>query len=174
VSTISKTSNSTVGQSVVVTHTLDAPPSGLEVLVVPGGLGTRSPDLQPEINFIRDAFPSLRYVIGVCTGNVLLARAGILDGKKATGNKKSWSWVTSQSKKVHWIGKARWIVSSDKIWSTSGVSAGVDGTLDWVEKVYGAALATQLENGKEWSRVTDPDLDEFATIWGAKDVLPSE
>ncbi|KAH6911499.1 DJ-1/PfpI family protein [Coprinopsis sp. MPI-PUGE-AT-0042] len=174
VSTTSKTSNSTVGQSVVVTHTLDAPPSDLEVLVVPGGGGTRSPDLQPEIDFIRKTFPSLRYVIGVCTGNALLARAGILDGKKATGNKKSWAWLTSQSKKVHWIGKARWVVSSEKIWSTSGISAGVDGTLDWVSKVYGEATATEMENGKEWSRVTDPDLDEFADIWGAKDVLPTE
>lgn len=104
-STISPTSNSTVGHSVVVTHTLDAPPSGLEVLVVPGVGGTRSPDLQPEIDFIRNSSPSLRYVIGICTGNALLARAGILDGKKAAGNKKSWNWLTAQSKKVRWIGK---------------------------------------------------------------------
>ncbi|KAH6911510.1 class I glutamine amidotransferase-like protein [Coprinopsis sp. MPI-PUGE-AT-0042] len=160
--------------SIIVTHTLDPPPSDLEVLVVPGRGGTRSPDPQPEVEFIRDTFPSLRYVIGVSTGNALLARARIPNGKKATGNKKSWTWLTSQSKKVHWIGKARWVVSSERIWSTSGIGAGVDGTLDWVSKIYGEAIATEIENGKEWSRVTGPNLDEFADIWGAKDVLPTE
>ncbi|KAH6911497.1 DJ-1/PfpI family protein [Coprinopsis sp. MPI-PUGE-AT-0042] len=173
VSTISKTSNGTFGEKVVVTHTFDAPPAGLEVLIVPGGAGTRSPDLEPEINFIRKAFPSVRYVIAVCTGNALVARAGLLDGKKATGNKKSWAWLTAQSDKVHWVGKARWVVSSPKIWSTSGVSAGVDGTLNWVSTVYGEAVASDLANGLEWRRVTDPSDDEFADIWGAKDVLPA-
>jgi transcriptional regulator GlxA family with amidase domain len=173
VSTISKTSNGTFGEKVVVTHTFDNPPAGLEVLLVPGGAGTRSTDLEPEINFIRKAFPKVRYVIAVCTGNALIARAGLLDGKKATGNKKSWAWLTTQSDKVHWIAQARWVVSSPKIWSTSGVSAGVDGTLNWVSTVYGEAVATDLAHGLEWRRVTDPSDDEFAGIWGAKDVLPA-
>ena len=167
-----KNATGTFGERIVVTHTLDAPPKGLEVLLVPGGAGTRSPDLQPEIDFIRKVFPSVRYVIAVCTGNALVAKAGLLDGKKATGNKKSWAWVTAQSDKVHWIAKARWVVSSPKIWSTSGVSAGVDGTLNWVSAVYGEAVAQDLSNGLEWRRVTDPDNDEFAGIWGAEDVLP--
>ncbi|KAH6906481.1 DJ-1/PfpI family protein [Coprinopsis sp. MPI-PUGE-AT-0042] len=174
VSTKVKSINQVFGSSTVATHLLSAPPPDLEVLIIPGGGGTRAADLDPEINFIRDVFPSVRYVIAVCTGNALAARAGIFDGLKATGNKKAWPWLTTQSKKVHWIGKARWVNTSDKIWSTSGVSAGVDGTLDWISKVYGEATAVDLAHGIEWRRVTDPSDDEFADIYGAKDVLPTE
>jgi transcriptional regulator GlxA family with amidase domain len=172
--TIALDKNHTFGSNVVITHTFDAPPPDLEVLIVPGGIGTRGPDLEPEVQFIRDTFPSLRYLISVCTGNGLVARSGILDGKKATGNKAAWAWVTAQSKKVHWIGKARWVVSSEKIWSTSGVSAGVDGTLHWISTVYGEDVAKGLENGAEWSRVTDPSYDEFGDIHNTTDVLPTE
>ncbi|KAH6897610.1 DJ-1/PfpI family protein [Coprinopsis sp. MPI-PUGE-AT-0042] len=156
VTTIAHDKNHTFGSSVIITHTFSSPPPDLEVLIVPGGIGTRGPELEPEVNFIRDTFPSLRYLISVCTGNGLVARSGILDGKKATGNKAAWAWVTAQSKKVHWIGKARWVVSSEKIWSTSG------------------DVAKSLENGAEWSRVTDPNADEFADIHNTTDVLPTE
>ena len=97
-----------------------------------------------------------------------------MTGKKATGNKRAWSWLTTQGNKTHWVAKARWVRSSDKVWSTSGVSSGVDGTLNFIETIYGGAVATDLANGIEWRRVTDPDDDEFAGIWGAEDVLPSE
>ncbi|KAH6906324.1 class I glutamine amidotransferase-like protein [Coprinopsis sp. MPI-PUGE-AT-0042] len=174
VTTRARAMNQTFGSSVVVNHLLSAPPPDLEVLFIPGGAGTRSPDLQPEIDFIREIFPSLRYIISVCTGNALVARAGLLDGKKATGNKMAWTWLTAQSKKVHWIGKARWVVSSEKIWSTSGVSAGVDGTLNWMSHVYGEDVAKEMAAAAEWRRVTDPDDDEFSDLHGAKDVLPTE
>jgi putative intracellular protease/amidase len=171
VTTIPINSNGTFGEKVVVTHTFDNPPAGLEVLLVPGGNGPPS-EFQPEIDFVRKIVPTVRYVIAVCTGNALLARAGVLDGKKATGNKRSWAWLTTTSDKVHWIAKARWVVSSPKIWSTSGISAGVDGTLNWVSTVYGEAVAEDLALTLEWRRVTDPSDDEFADKWGAKDVLP--
>ncbi|KAF6753807.1 DJ-1/PfpI family protein [Ephemerocybe angulata] len=175
VSTVPLTMNTTFGASIAPTHTLSSPPSTLEVLIVPGGVGTRAPDLEAEIEFIRTVFPSLRYLIAVCTGNALVARAGLLDGKKATGNKASWAWLTTHGNgKVHWIAQARWVRSSEKIWSTSGVSAGVDGTLNFMETIYGSDNATHLENAMEWTRVTDQDQDEFAAIWGAKDVLPVE
>ncbi|KAJ3528664.1 hypothetical protein NMY22_g9317 [Coprinellus aureogranulatus] len=174
VTTVPLTMGTTFGESIVPTHTFDAPPSNLEVLLVPGGTGTRAPDLTKEVDFIRTIFPSLRYLIAVCTGNGLVARAGLLDGKKATGNKRAWSWVTAQGNKTHWVAQARWVRSSEKIWSTSGVSSGVDGVLNYMENVYGADVATDLAHGLEWRRVTDPSDDEFAAIWGAKDVLPLE
>ncbi|TFK18021.1 DJ-1/PfpI family protein [Coprinopsis marcescibilis] len=173
VSTLPLTMGTKFGQSVVTTHTLSSPPPDLEVLIVPGGAGTRAPDLSAEIEFIRNIYPSLRYLVSVCTGNALVARAGVLDGRKATGNKKAWSWVTQQGNKTHWVAKARWVVDGN-IWSTSGVSSAVDGTLNFVEKVYGEGIARDVEIGIEWTRIRDPSQDEFADIWGAKDVLPLE
>ncbi|KAF6745220.1 DJ-1/PfpI family protein [Ephemerocybe angulata] len=163
VSTVPLTMNTTFGASILPTHTLAFPPNELEVLIVPGGVDRVHPTV----------FPSLRYLIAVCTGNALVARAGLLDGKKATGNKASWVWLTTHGNgKVHWAAQARWVRSSEKIWSTSGVSAGVDGTLNFIETGYGSDNATHLENAMEWTRVTDSNHDEFAAIWGAKDVLP--
>ncbi|KAH0556699.1 hypothetical protein GP486_005512 [Trichoglossum hirsutum] len=76
-------------QALTPTHTVDnAPP--LDVLLVPGGLGSGSKDTDPLVKFIRDRYPSLMYLITVCTGADLAARAGVLDGRKATTNKAAW------------------------------------------------------------------------------------
>ncbi|CAA7270117.1 unnamed protein product [Cyclocybe aegerita] len=165
--------NSNFSQSIIPTHTFDNPPSDLEVLIVPGGIGTRapSPELDAHVAFIKETYPKLRYLVGVCTGVGLMSRTGILDGKKATGNKRSWAWVTAQSNKVHWIAHARWIRSGN-IWTTSGVAAGIDGMFDFVKTVYGEEVALNLANGLEYERELDWQNDPFATLYNLTDVLP--
>lgn len=87
-------SGSNFGQSIVPTHTFDNAPDNLEVLLVPGGFGLRDHETtQPGAEFLKKTYPKLKYVITVCTGSVLLARSGALDGKRATTNKRSWDWV---------------------------------------------------------------------------------
>ncbi|KAG5641820.1 hypothetical protein DXG03_004162 [Asterophora parasitica] len=78
-------------ESIVPTHTYDnAPP--LDVLIVLGGRGTRDAEaMQLPIDFIAKVYPSLQYLITVCTGAGVAARAGVLDGKRATTNKRSWA-----------------------------------------------------------------------------------
>lgn len=116
------------------THSLaDAPP--LDVLIVPGGRGTARSDeeLKDVLNFIRDSYhgsngrQKLQYIFSICTGSDLFARAGILDGERATTNKKAWPRVTPHGPKTHWVAKARW-VESGRVWTTSGVTAGIDGS----------------------------------------------
>jgi putative intracellular protease/amidase len=76
-------------QTLTPTHTVDnAPP--LDVLLVPGGLGSSDKDTDPLVEFIRERFSSLMYLITICTGADLAARAGVLDGRKATTNKSVW------------------------------------------------------------------------------------
>ncbi|KAF7162610.1 hypothetical protein CNMCM5623_007835 [Aspergillus felis] len=114
-------------QSVVPTHTFaDAP--RLDVLLVPGGLGSdKQEKTQPVVDFIREQYPNLQYLITVCTGADLAARAGVLDGKRATTNKAAWKEITQKptSSKTYWVANARWVVDGN-IWTTSGVSAGID------------------------------------------------
>lgn len=74
----------------------------IDVLIVPGGAGTRV-DRTPEINFIREMYPKLQYIIGTCTGVTLMAKAGVLDGKEATSNKRAWSWVRFSHNSYHCI-----------------------------------------------------------------------
>ncbi|KAF9021524.1 class I glutamine amidotransferase-like protein [Hymenopellis radicata] len=120
------TQNSNCSESLVPTHTFDEPPADLEVLIVPGGIGTRNPSINSTVDYVAAAYPSLRYLITVCTGATIAAKAGVLDGKNATTNKLSWTWATSTGSNVNWISHARWVVDGN-IYTTSGVSAGIDG-----------------------------------------------
>ncbi|KAK0654557.1 dj-1 family protein, partial [Cercophora samala] len=106
--------------SLTPTHTLSSPPPNLQVLLIPGGPGARSPDLGPELAFIRQIFPKLQYLITICTGAGIAAQSGVLDGRRATTNKAAWAAVTAMGPKVKWVAPARW-VEDGKAWSSSGV-----------------------------------------------------
>lgn len=157
--------NSNFSESIVPTHTFDSPPESLDVLIVPGGLGTWASNLNATIDYIAATYPSLQYLITVCTGATLAARAGILDGKNATTNKKSWEWATSQGPNVNWISHARWVVDGN-IYTTSGVSAGIDGTFAFMEAVYGDNATETVANSMEYVRETNSSWDPFAELYG--------
>ncbi|KAK0232819.1 class I glutamine amidotransferase-like protein [Armillaria fumosa] len=156
--------NSDFSESIVPTHTFDSPPESLDVLIVPGGLGTWAPNLNATIDYIAATYPTLQYLITVCTGATLAARAGVLDGKNATTNKKSWEWATSQGPKVNWISHARWVVDGN-IYTTSGVSAGIDGTFAFMEAVYGDNATQNVANSMEYVRETNSSWDPFAKLY---------
>ncbi len=157
--------NSNCSESLVPTHTFDEPPADLEVLIIPGGIGTRSPTINSTVDFVAAAYPSLRYLITVCTGATIAAKAGVLDGKNATTNKLSWTWATSTGPNVNWISHARWVVDGN-IYTTSGVSAGIDGFLAFMEDVYGSNITTMISNGMEYERHTNASYDPFADLYG--------
>jgi putative intracellular protease/amidase len=73
-------------QAVVPTHTFDDAPDDIEVLMVPGGIG----DSVAASEFIKQRFGSIRYLFSVCTGANIVARAKVLNGWRATTNKKAW------------------------------------------------------------------------------------
>ena len=82
-------------QSIVPTHTFDTAPQDIEVLLIPGGRGARDDaNIQPIIDYVKAAYPKLRYIVTVCTGSAILAMTGLLDGKPATTNKFSYTWVS--------------------------------------------------------------------------------
>jgi len=157
-----------IGQSILPTHTFESTPS-LDVLLVPGGLGTResTPALNEAISYIREVYPKLKYLITVCTGSGLAARAGILDGKQATTNKRAWSTITEWGPNVQWIAHARWVVDGN-IWTSSGVSAGIDVTFAWIAAVYGEDMARTIADVIEYERHTDSHWDPFAELYGLK------
>ncbi|KAL6711349.1 hypothetical protein ACN47E_005880 [Coniothyrium glycines] len=135
----------------------------IQVLIVPGGMGTRV-DVSEEIAFVKAVYPKLKYLISVCTGASILARSGILDGRRATTNKKSWAWVTSTGPNVNWVPTARW-VEDGNIFSSSGVAAGIDATYAWVSRVYGDEVAHFVSLNSEYERETHWDNDPFAKVW---------
>ena len=155
--------NSSFFPKVLPTHTFaDAP--DLDVLIVPGGLGTRSPFLNGTIDYIRNTYPKLKYLLTVCTGAGVAARAGVLDGKRATTNKLSWNSTVSLRTEVNWVPKARWIVDGNT-WSSSGISAGIDLTLAFVEHIHGNEVANTVANQMEYEWHNDSSWDPFSAIF---------
>jgi transcriptional regulator GlxA family with amidase domain len=157
---------SNFGQSIVPTHTFANPPENLDVLFVPGGVGTRSLNTtQSVVEFIKRTYPRVDFLVTGCTGSSLVARTGILDGRRATGNKRSWAFVTSQGPKVNWVPSARWVVDGN-IWSSSGVSAFIDVTFAWLEAIFGSDIAVSTADGMEYERHTDPSWDPYSDLYG--------
>jgi putative intracellular protease/amidase len=82
----------------------------VQMLLVPGGIGTRREVENGKlIEFLRDRSALAELVMSVCTGAGLLARAGLLDGRRATTNKQAFDWPVSQGPRVNWIRQARWV-----------------------------------------------------------------
>ncbi|PQE06878.1 hypothetical protein CJF31_00010979 [Rutstroemia sp. NJR-2017a BVV2] len=153
---------------ILPTHTLDNAPD-LDVIMVPGGAGSRNINgTQPHVDWLRTRFddPELSYMMSVCTGASLLARTGKIAGKNATTNKAAFNWVKTveHAEDVNWIAKARWVVDGN-LWTSSGVSAGTDMTLGWINHVYGRNESERIRIGMEWNALDQTD-DPFAEIYG--------
>ncbi len=135
--------------------------TGVDVFLIPGGYGTR-----PEVNnvllieMISEIGEVSKYVLTVCTGTALLARTGLLDGKKATSNKRAFDWVMTQGPEVNWIRKARWVVDG-KYYTSSGVSAGMDMTLGFLQDLHGEAFALEAASKIEYTWHRDKEEDPF-------------
>jgi len=134
----------------------------LDVLLVPGGQGTRQQVSNPTLlSFLRHLYPDLEFLASICTGAGLLAAAGLLNGKRATSNKQSFAWVVSQGSHVTWIPEARWVEDGNII-TAGGIAAGMDMALRLVERLAGADMANLTAQATEYDWHRDPDWDPFA------------
>ena len=132
-----------------------------DVLLVPGGFAAR--ELAHEGGFIAILGELARrhdHVITACTGSVLLAKTGLLDGMEATSNKLSWQWATSEAPGVRWIRAARWCVSG-KFYTSSGVSAGIDAALGFIADMHGQNEAQRIAWTMEYVYNSDKNADLF-------------
>ena len=132
------------------------------ILVLPGGMGTRELVKDNEfLNILKELGEKSEYCLSICTGSAVFAKAGLLDGKKATSNKKAFQWVKTMSDKTEWIEKARWVIC-DKYYTSSGVSAGMDMELGFISDIYGIDHARKIAKDIEYIWNEDKDNDEFA------------
>jgi transcriptional regulator GlxA family with amidase domain len=142
----------------------DCPP--LDLLLIPGGFGTRTEVENPAmLEFLRQRVPSTEVTMTVCTGTSLLAVAGLLDGRRATTNKMFFQWVASTGPKVEWVKAARW-VEDGPFATSSGVSAGIDMALAVIKRLYGAELSDNIAVMAEYDWHRDANWDPFAKIHG--------
>jgi len=137
----------------------DCPP--LDLILLPGGIGTLA-ELQNEamLAFLRQRSATAQITMSVCSGSAILAKAGLLDGRRATCNKQFFRLLTSESEKVTWIEQARWVEDRNLV-TSSGVSAGMDMALAVIARLYGQERAETIAALTEYEWHRDPAWDPF-------------
>lgn len=152
---------STPGVETLARHDFgDCPP--LDLILLPGGIGTVAQlGNTALLDFLRKRASAAELTMSVCSGSALLARAGLLDGRRATSNKMFFQLARSQSDEVDWVTAARW-VEDGPFATSSGVSAGTDMALAVIAKLYGRERAEQIATYTEYSWHRDADRDPFA------------
>jgi transcriptional regulator GlxA family with amidase domain len=151
--------------ALVADHRLEDVPRA-EVLVVPGGIGNRGL-LEEEriLGWLRSVHETTRFTTSVCTGSLLLAAAGILDGLPAT---------------THWLARDQLaelgaqprpdrVVESGKIITAAGVSAGIDMALRLVRRLAGDELAQAIQLGIEYD--PEPPFDSGSPEKAAPEIV---
>jgi transcriptional regulator GlxA family with amidase domain len=122
-----------------------------DLLVIPGGFGTRALlEDAPTLDWIRRAAGAARQVTSVCTGSLLLARAGLLKGRRATTHWGALDLLARLDPTVIVDREAR--VVQDGIVSSAGVSAGIDMAFAVVESICGRAVADETAKYIEYPR----------------------
>lgn len=139
-----------------------------DIVVVPGGFGTRLLlDHEPLLGWLRQVHESTTWTTSVCTGSLLLAAAGLLDGVPAS---------------THWLARDRLaslgaqpvpdrVVRRGKIIAAAGVSAGIDMALRLAALIHGDAVAQAIQLGIEYD--PQPPFDAGAPEKAPPDVLAS-
>ena len=117
---------------------------GLDTLLVAGGRGARHAVHQPEVlRAVRAGALGATRVASVCTGAFVLAAAGLLDGKRATTHWASCALLAERYPGVQ-VEAAPIYVRDGKVWTSAGVTAGIDLSLALIEADHGRALASEV------------------------------
>lgn len=132
----------------------DHPP--LDILVVPGGQGTRRERLNEGLlDWIVAQHSKTEITASVCTGAFLLAELGLLDGKRATTHWNSVEWMKEQYPKVRMLSDVR-VVDEGRIVTSAGISAGIDMSLRMVGRLHGEEVAEWTARRMEYEFVPHP------------------
>lgn len=152
---------SSQGAVVMATEDMDAS-AGHDIVLIPGGMGTRSlVDDRSFLTRLRGWTAPASIISAVCTGSALLAAAGLLEGYRATSNKRAFTWASSHGRDVRWEPRARWVHDRDR-WTSTGVAAGMDMTAALIAHLEGKETAERVLREVELEVQTDPDRDPFA------------
>jgi len=140
ISEFNRTVTTTGGMKVLPDVTFENCPP-LDILVVPGGWGTRS-EMHNEamLSFVRAHAKNVETLASVCTGALILGSAGLLDGLRATTHWRSLQMMQALFPKVT-VDRESHVVQQGKIITSAGISAGIDMALHVVANNYGENIA---------------------------------
>src|SRR5215207_7299444 len=133
-------------------HTLDNHPS-LDVVVIPGGYGTRREQENPVVlDWITRQRQTGAVTTSVCTGAFLLGAAGLLDGLRATTHWTTIDGLGTRHPTTDVLADAR-VVDEGEIITSAGVSAGIDMALHVVRRLHGDEVALRTARDMEYDGV---------------------
>lgn len=122
-------------------------------LIVPGGYGTRKVLNEADvISWIKESAASAEKVMSVCTGSLLLAKAGLLEGLRATTHHQVLELLTKLAPRTQIVRGERF-VDNGKIITSGGISTGIDMCLHVIELVYGEDAAQKTAAYMEYRRM---------------------
>jgi transcriptional regulator GlxA family with amidase domain len=139
----------TGGLRVIPDVTVDACPR-LDVLVVPGGWGTRTEiDNQRLIQWIGKRAQEVETLTSVCTGSMMLGKAGLLDGRRATTHWRALDWMRESFPTVT-VEEKLHVVEDGNVLTSAGISAGIDMALRVVARYHGEAIGRATAKNMEY------------------------
>ncbi len=137
------------GLKVIPDHTFDSCPR-LDILVVPGGWGTRRDLHTPALlDWLRRRAQEVETLASVCTGALLLGAAGLLDGRRATTHWRSLDWLRDSFPAVA-VNCDQHVVEDGSVLTSAGIAAGIDLALKVVARYHGEAVARATARHMEY------------------------
>jgi len=147
----------TTGNMKVLPHYTfeNCPP--LDILVVPGGWGTRK-ELNNAVmlEWLRTRAAEVETLTSVCTGSMLLGFAGLLNGRHATTHWRSLNWMRDSFPEVS-VEFEKHVVEDGRVLTSAGISAGIDMALRVVARTFGEPVARATSRHMEYPY---PDTNE--------------
>ena len=111
----------------------------LDILIIPGGIGTRKLlENKKILNWLR-LRQNVDIIASVCTGSLLLAKAGLLEGKNATTHWGALKLLKKISPKTNVVSKNKYVF--DTYYTSAGVATGIDMSLNIIENIFGKTIA---------------------------------
>lgn len=136
------------GLNIVPDHAFTNAPRA-DVVVVPGGPGTRDPHAwRPVVDWL-EGQKDVPLLTSVCTGSFLLARAGLLAGRRATTHHSRLEQLRSEHPEIQVVDGAR-VVDEKGVITAGGVTSGIDLGLHLVERFFGGELRAQVQDVLEY------------------------
>ena len=115
-------------------------------------VGAQNGDDERTVEWIRHVANTADLVASVCVGAFLLAKTGLLDGKRATTNRNAYDDFQKSFPKVNLVRGVRFI-DNGNVATATGLTAGIDLALHIVERYYGPGVAQKLADYEEWRRL---------------------
>jgi len=139
----------TGGLRIIPDFTLQNCPD-LDILVVPGGWGTRKEIQNTQLlDWIAERGRRVETLTSVCTGSMLLGKAGLLDGRSATTHWRALDWMRESLPEVT-VSDDMHVVEDGHVFTSAGISAGIDMALRVVARHHGETIARATARNMEY------------------------